>query len=128
MIKVVFCLRRRPASTVAEFQSHWLNIHAPLVQKHRKTLRILRYVQVHTDNGTLSERLRQFRGSPAPFDGIAEIWYENREALEGLGGDPEARTASRELRDDEVRFIDLTCSPIWVAEEKEIVPAEAAPN
>ncbi len=128
MIKVVFCLRRRPASSVAEFQNHWLKVHAPLVQKHRRTLRILRYVQVYTDNGTLSERLRQFRGSPEPYDGIAEIWYENREALEGLGRDPRARAASRELRDDEERFIDLTCSPIWVAEEREIIPAETAPD
>ncbi len=123
MIKVVFCLRRLPSRTAEEFQDHWLNIHAPLVQKHRQTLRIMRYVQLHTDFGTMTERLRSFRSSPEPYDGIAEIWYESYEALEGLGRDPEARTASKELRDDEERFVDLERSPIWIAEEKEIIPA-----
>ena len=123
MIKVVFCLRRLPSRTVEEFQDHWFNLHAPLVHKHRKTLRIMRYVQLHTDYRTMTERLRSFRGSPEPFDGIAEIWYESHEALEGLGRNPKARTASKELRDDEERFVDLAHSPIWIAEEKEIIPA-----
>ncbi len=124
MIKVVFCLRRQPSLTVEEFKDHWLNLHALLVQKHRKILRIMRYVQLYTDYGPMTERLRRFRGSPEPFDGIAEIWYESREALEGLGRDPEARTASEELRDDEERFVDSARSPIWIAEEKQIIPAQ----
>jgi hypothetical protein len=64
--------------------------------------------------------MRAFRSSPEPFDGIAEIWYADREALETLGRNPEARKASRELLEDERRFVDLTRSPIWVGVEKEI--------
>jgi len=123
MIKVVFCLHRLPSLTVAEFQDHWLNIHAVLVQKHQKTLRIKRYVQLHTDYGPMTERLRNFRGSPEPFDGVAEIWYESLEALQALGRIPEARAASEELRDDEERFVDSARSPIWIAEEKETISA-----
>lgn len=121
MIKLAFCLRRKPSLTVEEFQDHWLNTHAPLVRKHQKALRIMRYVQLHTDYGTMTENLRRFRGAPEPFDGIAELWYESREVLEGLGDDPAARVASRELREDEERFVDLASSPIWIAEEKEII-------
>ena len=75
MIKVVFCLRRRAEFTAQEFQSHWFDVHAPLVRKHQEALRIARYVQLHTDHGPMTEKLRAFRGSPAPYDGIAEIWY-----------------------------------------------------
>ena len=123
MIKVVFCLRRRTDLTAQEFQSHWFDVHAPLVRKHREALRIARYVQLHTDHGPMTEKLRGFRGAPEPYDGIAEIWYAGLEQLESLGADPEARRASRELRDDEERFIDLPRSPIWVAAEREIIPA-----
>ncbi len=123
MIKVVFCLHRKPLLSISDFRTHWYQHHAPLVQKHQKTLRILRYVQLHTDNGSMSKRLRGFRNSPEPFDGVAEIWYDSIKALEGLGDDREARAASRELRDDEETFVDLTRSPIWIGTEMEIALA-----
>ena len=122
VIKVVFCLRRSASLSSREFQTHWFDVHAPLVRKHRHVLRIERYVQLHTDHGPMTERLRAFRGSPEPYDGIAEIWYENLETLEGLGADPAARNASRELKEDEACFIDLAHSPIWIASEREIIP------
>ena len=122
MIKVVFCLRRRKSMTLEEFQTYWRNVHAPLVQKHRKVLRIKRYVQVHTDFGAMTERLGRFRDAAEPYDGVAEIWYEGREALEGLGDDPAARAASRELLADERRFVDLKRSAIWVGSETEVIP------
>jgi EthD domain len=101
----------------------WREVHAPLVEKHRSTLRIARYVQAHSDLGAFSNRLRAFRGSPEPYDGVAEIWYESRQALETLGDDPAVRAASRELLEDERRFVDLFGSPIFLAEEYPIIAA-----
>lgn len=121
MIKIAFCLRRLQTLTHADFRKHWYEVHAPLVKKHRRVLRIARYVQFHSDLGGLTEKLQAFRNSPMPYDGIAEIWYESREALETLGKNPDARQASRELLDDERRFIDLANSPIWIGEEIEVV-------
>ena len=126
MIKVVFCLRRSVSLSSQAFRSHWFDVHAPLVRKHRHVLGIQRYVQLHTDHGPMTERLRTFRGSPEPYDGIAEIWYENLETLENLGADPDARSASRELKEDEARFIDLARSPIWIASEREIITRPSA--
>ena len=123
MIKITFCLRRLPQLTHEEFVRHWYEAHAPLVRKHQQVLRIVRYVQFHTDMGALTEKLRAFRDSPDPFDGIAEIWYENHQALETLGMDPDARKASHELLEDEKRFVDLSRSPIWTGTEKEIIPS-----
>jgi hypothetical protein len=121
MIKIAFCLRRLSPLTHEEFLRYWYETHAPLVRKHQKVLRIVRYVQFHSDLDALSDRLRAFRNSPEPFDGIAEIWYEGRQVLEALGKDPEARKASRELLEDERRFVDLSRSPIWTGIEKEII-------
>ena len=54
MVKLVFCLRRLPHLSLAEFQEYWLQKHGPLVRSHAETLRIRRYVQTHTlDNAGL---------------------------------------------------------------------------
>ena len=121
MIKLVFCLRRKPGLTVDEFQRYWRETHAPLVRKHRGALRIKRYVQVHTDPGPITGWLGRGRGAPEPFDGVAELWYDSREDLETLGEDAEARAAGRALFEDEKRFIDLANSPIWIGEEHEVI-------
>ena len=44
--------------------------------------------------------------------------------METLGGDPAARAASRELLEDERRFVDLSRSPIFLAEEYAIITAD----
>lgn len=120
MVKIVFCLRRRIGMTPEEFLTYWYQVHAPLVQRYQKALRIVRYVQFHTDPGSLNAKLRGFRSSPEPYDGVAEIWYESREALKTLGRDPVARAASRALREDEARFVDLAGSPIFAGVEREV--------
>jgi len=120
-MKIVFCLRRLPELSPEEFRRYWLEVHGPLVRAHQEALRIVRYVQVHTDDGPFLRKLSTFRGSPEPFDGVAEIWYESREALETLGDDPAARAASRVLLEDERRFIDLSRSPIWAGTEHTII-------
>lgn len=120
-MKVIYCLRRLPELSHEEFRRHWLDVHGPLVRAHQRELRIVRYIQVHTEYGPLLERLRAFRGSPQPYDGVAEIWYASREALETLGSDPAARAASRRLLKDEQRFVDSARSPIWIGEEHRII-------
>jgi|SRR5215831_1185175 len=124
MIKIAFCLRRLSQLSPEEFQQYWLEVHGPLVRKHQKVLRIVRYVQFHSTCGPLTERLRAFRNSPEPYDGIAEIWYESRESLATLGKDANARRASRELLEDEKRFVDLARSPIWSGEERKVITDE----
>ena len=123
-MKVIYCLRRLPTLSPAEFRRYWFEVHGPLVHAHRRELRIARYVQVHTETGPLLDKLRAFRGSPEPYDGVAEIWYESREALETVGRDPAGRAASLKLRDDERRFVDCARSPIWFGDEKTVIEAE----
>jgi EthD domain-containing protein len=57
MVKILFCLRKRANLTSAEFQKHWYEVHAPLVKKHQKVLRIARYVQFHSEFGAMTEKL-----------------------------------------------------------------------
>lgn len=123
MVTLVYCLRRRPGLSREEFQRYWRERHGPLVAARAATLGVRRYVQLHTvDADGLHAALRRRNGgSPEPFDGVAQLWFDDLEAF-GASTDAAARAAA-ELLADEREFIDLTASPIFVAVGHEIVPA-----
>ena len=122
MIKLSFCLRRLPGMSREAFQEYWLGTHGPLVRSHAKTLAIRRYVQQHTLESPLAAALAASRGGPEPFDGIAELWWDDAASLERVLADPAGRAASEELLEDEKKFIDLPRSPLWLSQEHAIVP------
>jgi uncharacterized protein (TIGR02118 family) len=120
MIKLVFCLRRKPELTREQFQEYWYTTHAPLVRKNAEALRIRRYVQVHTRDTPMNAAIQGSRNAPPEYDGVAELWFDSLEDM-AANRSPAAAGAGRELLEDEGRFIDLANSPIWFAEERTIV-------
>ena len=121
MFKITFCLRRRPDLTPAQFDAHWRDEHAPLVRRHARALGIRRYVQSTRFDSDLAAVAARVRGAPEPFDGVAELWFDSREAMEAGFSTKAGRAAGRALLEDEACFIDLENSPIWFATEREIV-------
>ena len=125
MIKLVFALRRKAGLSREEFQRYWLETHGPLVRSHAETLGIRRNVQVHTLPEEMNAALRESRGAPEPYDGVAELWYDRLEAIAATVGSEEGQAALAALLDDERKFIDHANSPIWFAEEHEVVSARS---
>lgn len=125
MIKLVFCLRRRPELSREAFQRYWLETHAPLVRERAAAIGAIRYVQVHTAYEPIGAALAASRKGPEPFDGVAELWFPDLETLGASGQDDDGRRAAAELLEDERNFIDLENSPIWLADEHTIVPGPA---
>lgn len=115
---MTFALVRRPELTREAFQTYWFERHAPLVASVREVLRIRRYVQSHSLAPELSEPLRLSRGAPPQFDGVAQLWWDSLDDV--AANDPAAIQAGRLLLEDERKFIDLSRSPLWWSEEKEI--------
>ena len=124
MIKITFCLTRKPGLSREEFQDYWFNKHAPLVKSHRETLRIARYVQMHTGDYEMTDIVRAARAdgklenAPAIYDGVAQLWWNSLEDL--MTDTPEAQAAGIALLQDEAKFIDFSKSPLWFGEEKVI--------
>ena len=118
MIKITYCLRRLPNLSREEFQRYWFETHAPLVASVKDVLRIRRYVQLHSRPDEVSEALRQARGGPEGYDGVAQLWWDSFEDM--ATGDPKSAEAGRLLLEDERKFIDLPNSPLWWGEEKVI--------
>lgn len=110
MIKSVGLLTRRPELSHEEFVRHWVDIHAPLAHA---VPGVRRYVQNHI----VDERRRaDIPAHEIDIDGIAELWYDDRAAMERANASPEAKR----LHDDGALFIGRIKS--FVVEEKVIIP------
>ncbi len=124
MIKITFCLTRKIGMTREAFQDYWLNKHAPLVASHKETLRIARYVQLHTGSFEMTDAIRAVRAggnldkAPEIYDGVAQLWWNSIDDL--MLDTDETRAAGLALLEDEAKFINFSKSPLWFGEEKVI--------
>ena len=111
MIKSIGLLTRKYGLTHEDFVRHWLEVHAPLAHA---VPGVRRYVQSHI----VAERTRaDIPTTDVEIDGIAELWYENWEAMESANASPEAKR----LHADGALFIGRIKS--FIVEEKVIIPA-----
>ena len=114
MIKSLSLLTRRPELTHEQFVKHWVEIHAPLA--HRVP-GLVRYVQSHI----VEERKRpDIPSHDVEVDGVAELWYESREAMAKAHASPEAKA----LHADGALFIGRIKT--FTIEEKVIIPGRTA--
>jgi uncharacterized protein (TIGR02118 family) len=122
VIKLTFAVRRRPDVDPDEFHAYWRDQHGPLVRMLQPVLGIRRYVQTHRMETPLNDVLRASRRALEPFDGVAELWWDDLDALVAATSSPEGVAAGRTLLEDEARFIDLEQSALWLGQEIEIIP------
>jgi uncharacterized protein (TIGR02118 family) len=113
MIKVITWFKRTPGMELDDFRRYWREEH-PKAVLQLPGLR--KYVQNHlTDN---NYRTASEGGAEPIADGVAETWWDDREALAAHRG----TTALDELMVDEDRFIDPDRRDQFVAEEVVINP------
>ena len=106
MIKLVYCIGKKPGLTDEEFFRYWKNIHGPigaripglrtLVQSHRRTLP---------------------DGRCPDYDGMAELWFDSMDALLAARKSPEWKASTA----DERNFIDHNKVAWFVSEEHVIL-------
>jgi len=85
MIKSISLLVRKPGMTHEQFMKHWVEIHAPLALK---VPGLRRYVQSHI----VEDRKRpDVPPLDVEIDGIAELWYDDRESLARALASPEGK-------------------------------------
>lgn len=122
MIKLSFAVRRRDDIDPVEFHRYWRDEHGPLVRSLQDALGIRRYVQTHRVETPLNDLLRSSRDALEPYDGVAELWWDDVDALVAATSTAEGAAGSAALLEDEARFIDLARSCLWLGEESEIIP------
>jgi len=124
MVKISYLMRRLPHLSLEEFQSYWSQKHPQAAPEDAfSTLGVKRYVQVlpmETDARKLVIGPRA--GQVEPFDGVAELWVENIEALERDWSTEKAKEYLEIFFKDEQNFIDWTRSTILVSNENIVMP------
>jgi uncharacterized protein (TIGR02118 family) len=111
MIKLVYCISRKPGLSPQAFSDYWEHVHGPL---GRRIPGLRRLVQSHP--------VRHPHGfPPADFDGMAELWFDDLAALEAARRSPEWQTSTA----DEANFIDPTRCALFLTVEREIPPSAA---
>lgn len=103
MIKLVYCITKKAGLTDEEFFRYWENIHGPIGARIPGLRRLVQ-----------SRRLtvREDRHRP-DYDGMAELWFDDREALLTARQSPEWKAST----DDEHNFIDHNKVAYFVSEE-----------
>jgi hypothetical protein len=117
MIKLIYCVRRLPHLSMAEFQSHWLEHHSQFGPRVKS---IRRYVQYHVlQDDPIREAMAQAGVSKVePFDGVAIAWFDDLKSLrQDLSGEATVAAAL----EDEKHFIDQSRTSACVAEEHVVV-------
>ena len=107
MVKLIYCITRKPGLSVEEFQRYWRETHGPVAGAIPG---VRRYVQCHV----LPELYG--RQSP-PYDGAAELWFDDLDAMRAAMQTPELKAAL----EDEKNFIDHTRVASFVTVEKPVV-------
>jgi uncharacterized protein (TIGR02118 family) len=109
MIKSISLLTRRPELTHEQFVRHWTEIHAPLAHA---VPGMRRYVQNHIAGTRARPDIPE---TQVDVDGIAEAWFDDREAMARANASSEAKR----LHDDGALFIGRIKS--FIVEEKFII-------
>ncbi len=106
MLKIVFLISRRPGMDGEEFHRYWRETHAPIAAK----LPLLRkYVLNHFAAAP--------DGTPPVYDGFAELWWDDAEAMEQSMASAEGQAAVA----DGDNFLDTERIQTFTVDEVKIV-------
>lgn len=116
MFKIIFCLRRKPGLSREAFLAYWREHHGPLMRRNAAAMGVRGYRQMAVLDDRLARRVADSRHGPEPYDGVAEVWWDSRQAYEAAIFSDAGRAAAKAMYEDEKTFIDLESSPIFLAQ------------
>ena len=108
MVKLIYCISKKPDMTVEDFQAYWRDVHAPIAGAIPG---LRRYVQCHVVPETYGAQ-----NKPA-YDGAAELWFDDLDAMRTAMRTPEVVAAL----EDEKNFIDHSRVASFITVEKPVV-------
>ena len=107
MIKVVYCITKKPGLTDEEFFRYWEKVHGPI---GARIPHLRRLVQSHRVN-VAGDKHRP------DYDGAVELWFDDVRALLAARESAEWKAST----EDEANFIDHKKVAYFVSEELVII-------
>jgi uncharacterized protein (TIGR02118 family) len=105
MVKAIYLIRRKSGLSPEDFHRYWREVHGAIAARIPG---LRRYVQCHAIAPD---------GDGSEYDGAAEAWFDDMEAVRRAVASPEYAAA----RADEARFIDLNRTTLIFTEEVPIL-------
>ena len=103
MIKLVYCITKKPDLAEEEFFRYWKDVHGPI---GARIPRLRKLVQSHRLSIPGDKH-------PPAYDGVAELWFDTVDDLVAARQSPEWQAST----EDEANFIDHTKVSCFVTEE-----------
>jgi len=103
MVKLVHCITKRKGMPDEEFSHYWKDVHGPIgarIPGLRKLVQSHRIIVPGDEH-------------QPDYDGLAELWFDNAEALLAARQSPEWKAST----EDEANFIDHSKVAYFVSEE-----------
>ena len=107
MVKLIYCICRKPGLSRDRFLRYWAEVHAPIGARIPGLRKLVQSYALEIPQDT----------RPPDFDGMAELWFDDVEAILHARRSPEWAASTA----DEVHFVDPTRSAYLVTEERQII-------
>jgi uncharacterized protein (TIGR02118 family) len=107
VVKLIYCICRKPGLSREEFLHYWAEVHAPIGARIPGLRKLVQSYALEVPSD----------GRPADFDGMAELWFDDLQAILEARQSPEWAASTA----DEVHFVDSSRSAYFVSEERQIV-------
>lgn len=112
-------VRKKASLTREEFIKLW-EAHSQKVIKYKEILLIKDYTKTFPFFPTDEKSATQRETLPFEFDAMGELWYEHKEDFIQARNTPEGQKALADLRQDELKFVDMASSVMWLGTEERI--------
>ena len=103
MINAITIIKKKQSLSYEKFQNYWKNEHAAIVTRSSLVGTYVQSHPIYNDNLTFEDTI----------DGIAEIWFDDTNAMRSLAATKEYR----DIQDDEKVFIDGSAVRLIIAED-----------
>ncbi len=107
MIKLVYCISKKAGLTDEEFFRYWENVHGPIGAR----------IPSAAQTGAKPPLIVSGDAHQPAYDGMAELWFDDMEALLAARRSPEWKAST----EDEANFIDPGKVAYFVSEERVVL-------
>lgn len=120
MIKAIVLLKRKSDLSKAEFIEHYETRHVPLVRRLLPTIGGYSRNYLNLDESPKQhESVYEAGSTPDPyFDVITELWFDDQAAYDAFVGHLQDPDVSRQLQEDEARFLDRKVIQTFPVDER----------
>ena len=112
-VKLVALLKRKPGTSMEEFEEHYENVHIPLVL--RIAPHICHYIRNYIYHDSALANLDSLPS--ASCDVITEAWFETEEDFRKFNEDIARPEVRQLIIDDEMKFLDRAAHRMFLVKE-----------